>query len=65
MQRIQLRNDTLIEIGTFLVRRWSGKDNLVIEFSNKTQNETRLKDNKIRFMSTDHIMEIVFKNIGS
>ena len=52
MQRIQLRNDTLIEIGTFLVRRWSGKDNLVIEFSNKTQNETRLKDNKIRFMST-------------
>ena len=50
MQRIQLRNDILIEIGTFLVRRWSGKDNLVIEFSNKTQNETRLKDNKIRFM---------------
>ena len=53
MQRIQLRNDILIEIGTFLVRRWSGKDNLVIEFSNKTQNETRLKENKVRFMSTD------------
>ena len=65
MQHIQLRNDTLIEIGTFLVRRWSGKDNLVIEFSNKTQNETRLKENKVRLCQLTNIMEIVFKNIGS
>ena len=28
MQSIQLQNDTLIDIATFLVRRWSGKENV-------------------------------------
>jgi len=28
MQSIQLQNDTLIDIATFLVRRWSEKENV-------------------------------------
>ncbi len=37
MQSLQLRNDTLIEIATFLVRRWSEKENVVVKFSEKKQ----------------------------
>jgi len=28
MQSLQLQNDTLIDIATFLVRCWSGKENV-------------------------------------
>ena len=44
MQSIQLRNDTLIDIATFLVRRWSEKENVTVEFSKIKQSETRLKE---------------------
>jgi hypothetical protein len=47
MQTIQLQNDSLVEIATFLVRRWSEKDNIVIEISDKTETKTRLKENKV------------------
>ncbi len=53
MQSIQLRNDTLVDIATFLVRRWSEKENVTVEFSIKKQNETRLKENKVLLMSND------------
>ena len=44
---LQLRNDTLVEIATFLVRRWSDNDKIVVEFSQKKVNETRLKENRV------------------
>ena len=47
MQEIQLQNDSLIEIATFLVRRWSEKDNIVVEISDKVETKTRLKENKV------------------
>ena len=47
MQTIQLKNDSLVEIATFLVRRWSEKDNIVIEISDKVETKTRLKENKV------------------
>jgi len=47
MQSIQLQNDTLIDIATFLVRRWSGKENVTVEFSKTRQNETRLKEKRV------------------
>jgi len=47
MQSLQLRNDTLMEIATFLVRRWSEKENVVVKFSEKKQNETRLKEKMV------------------
>ena len=34
MQSIQLQNDSLLEIATFLIRRWSEVDNVIIEISN-------------------------------
>ena len=47
MQSLQLRNDTLIEIATFLVRRWSEKENVTVEFSKIKQSETRLKEKRV------------------
>jgi hypothetical protein len=47
MQLIELQNDSLVEIATFLVRRWSEKDNIIIEISDKTETKTRLKENKV------------------
>jgi len=43
MQTIQLQNESLIEIATFLVRRWSEKDEIIIEISDKMETRTRLK----------------------
>ncbi|MDC4231831.1 MAG: VWA domain-containing protein [Nitrosopumilus sp.] len=47
MQTIQLQNESLVEIATFLVRRWSEKDNIIIEISDKMETKTRLKENKV------------------
>ena len=47
MQAIQLQNESLVEIATFLVRRWSEKDNMIIEITDKTETKTRLKENKV------------------
>ena len=47
MQSIQLQNGTSIDIATFLVRRWSGKENVTVEFSKIRQNETRLKEKRV------------------
>ena len=47
MQTLEFRNDTLIEIGTFLARRWSENENITIEFSEKSEAKTRIKDNRI------------------
>jgi len=47
MQAIQLQNDSLVEIATFLVRRWSEKENIIVEISDKVETKTRLKENKV------------------
>ena len=47
MSSVSLRNDTLIEISTFLVRRWSENDQITVEFSTKKTNETRKKENRV------------------
>ena len=47
MQALHLRNDTLVEIATFLVRRWSGKEDVTVEFSYKTETKTRLKEKRV------------------
>jgi hypothetical protein len=47
MQSLELRNETLVEIATFLVRRWSQKENVLVEFSDKMETKTRLIENKV------------------
>ena len=47
MQSIQLQNDSLLEIATFLIRRWSEKENVRIEISDNIQTKTRLKEKKV------------------
>lgn len=47
MQPIQLQNDSLIEIATFLLRRWSQKEKIIVEISDKVETRTRLKENKV------------------
>ena len=48
MSSVALRNDTLIEISTFLIRRWSENDKIIVTMSPKKVNETRMKENKER-----------------
>jgi len=47
MQIIQLQNESIIEIGTFLVRRWSEEDKMIIEISDKMETRTRLNEKKV------------------
>ena len=47
MSSVALRNDTLIEIATFLIRRWSENDKMIVTMSSKKSNETRMKENKV------------------
>ena len=47
MQSIQLQNDSLVEIATFLLRRWSEKEKMIVEISDKIETRTRLKENKV------------------
>jgi len=54
MQSLQLQNDTLIDIATFLARRWSGKENVFVGYSKTRQYETRLKEKKILLMQYEH-----------
>jgi len=58
MQSLELRNETLVEIATFLVRRWSQKENVLVEFSDKMETKTRLVENKV-------ILTPIEKRIGS
>lgn len=53
MQSLQLQNESLIEIATFLVRRWSEREKITIEFSDKIEIKTRLKENKVILMSIE------------
>ena len=47
MQNLQLQNETLIEIATFLVRRWSENEKIIVEFSEKVETRTRLNENRV------------------
>ena len=47
MQAIQLQIESIIEIATFLVRRWSEKENMIVEISDKVETRTRLNENKV------------------
>ena len=47
MQTVQLQNESLVEIATFLVRRWSEKEKIIVEISDKIETKTRLKENKV------------------
>jgi len=50
MQSFRLRNDTLLEIATFLVRRWSGLEGVTVEFSEKNQPKTWLREKRISLL---------------
>jgi len=56
MQLVRFRTDTLIEIATFLVRRWSSKENVTVEFSDKSETKTRLKENRIIIVSFEKLI---------
>jgi len=47
MQSLSLRYDILIELATFLVRRWSEEDKVTVELSPKKEISTRLRDKKV------------------
>ncbi len=47
MQSLSLRYDTLIELATFLVRRWSEDDKVTVELSPKKEISTKLRDKRV------------------
>ena len=47
MLEVRFQNESLVEIATFLVRRWSEKEKTVIEISDKMETKTRLNENKV------------------
>ncbi len=47
MQPVQLQNESIVEIATFLVRRWSEENNIIVEISDIVETKTRLKENKV------------------
>lgn len=47
------RNDTLVEIATFLARRWSEKDKITVEFSDKKETQTKIRDGRINLVSPE------------
>ena len=47
MQPSQIKDESLIEIGTFLARRWSGESNTTIEFSENGWSRTLLREYRI------------------
>ena len=47
MQSLELPNESLLEITTFLVRRWSEKDNINVEISENIDTRTRLNENRV------------------
>ena len=53
MQSIQLQNDSLVEIATFLIRRWSEKEDTIIEISSNIETKTRLKERKVIITSLE------------
>ena len=53
MQSIHLRNDTLLEIATFLVRRWSEKQNTIVAIGEQKEIQTKLKENKVVMFPLD------------
>ena len=65
MQVIQLKNDSLVEIATFLVRRWAEKDNITIEISDKSETKTRLKENKVILTPLEKRIGDDFQNIDN
>lgn len=58
MQLLHLHNESLVEIATFLARRWSERENITVEFSDKIDTRTRLKEGRI-------ILSSIQKRIGS
>ena len=55
MQLRGIRNEALIEIGTFLARRWSGNEKVTIEFSEKNEPGTRIRDSRIILLSVERL----------
>ncbi|MGI0059487.1 MAG: hypothetical protein ACREBJ_06940 [Nitrosotalea sp.] len=51
MQSLHLRNDTLLEIATFLVRRWSEKESVTVSISDQKEVQTKLRENKVMMFS--------------
>ena len=47
MQSLHLRYDTLIELATFLVRRWSDDDKITVELSPRKEISTKLIDKRV------------------
>jgi len=56
MQSLSLRYDTLIELATFLVRRWSEDDKITVELSPRKEISTKLKDKRVILIPVENYL---------
>jgi len=61
MQYLHLRNDTLLEIATFLVRRWSEKQKITVGIIDQQEIQTKLKENKVIMFPLDRFYGVDFQ----
>lgn len=56
MQSLSLRYDTLIELATFLVRRWSEDDKITVELSPRKEIITKLHDKRVILIPVENYL---------
>jgi len=54
MQSLSLRYDTLIELATFLVRRWSEDDKITVELSPRKEISTKLRYKRVTLIPVEN-----------
>jgi hypothetical protein len=55
MERAPFGSDTLVDIGTFLARRWSGMDGVTVEFSDRGENRARVRERRIILIPAERL----------
>jgi len=61
MQSLHLRNDTLLEIATFLVRRWSGREAITVNITDQKEVQTKLRENKVMMFPLEKYQGVDFQ----
>jgi len=56
MQSLSLRYDTLIELATFLVRRWSEDNKITVELSPRKEIITKLRDKRVILIPVENYL---------
>ena len=63
LENIHIRNDALLEIATFLSRRWSDSSDSTIHISREGKTSTNLEKKRITLPGLDYFYGNIFSKI--